>query len=81
MTPEPIHFDPVCRKWIDPSRKQLLSEHNGTTYYFCTPDCRDLFIAAPERYIGVEKPRRKGFWRRYIDRIGKTTGGKPPCCH
>jgi uncharacterized membrane protein len=25
--------------------------------------------------------KRKGLWGRYLDRLNKATGGKPPCCH
>jgi Cu+-exporting ATPase len=26
-------------------------EHNGSTYYFCNPRCRDKFRAEPAKYL------------------------------
>lgn len=26
--------------------------YNGTTYYFCSDDCRDKFERAPQKYLG-----------------------------
>jgi Cu+-exporting ATPase len=39
-----------------------MHEHGGTTYYFCSPGCRERFIADPGRYLAgeavTEKPPR-----------------------
>jgi len=35
----------------------------------------------PDTYLGTEAPKKKGVWGRYLDRLNKATGGKPPCCH
>ena len=34
------------------------------------------------KYSEVNLPKRKGWWKRYLERLNKSTGGKPPdCCH
>jgi hypothetical protein len=35
----------------------------------------------PYKYLQVKPGKRKGLWRRYLDRLNKATGGRPPCCH
>jgi signal transduction histidine kinase/YHS domain-containing protein len=41
--------DPVCGMTVVPG--DLGSEHGGQMYRFCSPACRDLFLARPEQYI------------------------------
>ena len=44
--------DPVCDMDVTPGRAAGGSaEHAGTTYWFCSPSCRDKFVAAPSRYF------------------------------
>ena len=45
--------DPVCGMTVDRS-KALKLEHNGATYYFCGPGCRERFEV---RARGLEPPR------------------------
>ena len=40
--------DPVCGMSVGP--KDIGVEHAGRLYRFCSPACRDLFTAQPERY-------------------------------
>ena len=44
--------DPVCKMTVDaaapPGGKH---EHDGETYYFCAPGCREAFAADPKRYL------------------------------
>ncbi len=42
--------DPVCQMPVDPRRAAAMVEHGGRTYYFCSAECRDKFLAQPERY-------------------------------
>lgn len=48
--------DPVCGKTISTNAAKP-SVHGGTVYYFCSRECREIFEAAPEQYIG---PHTKG---------------------
>jgi signal transduction histidine kinase/YHS domain-containing protein len=41
--------DPVCGMSVSPDA--LGAEHAGHLYRFCSPACRDLFLAQPEQYV------------------------------
>lgn len=47
--------DPVCGKSIRTSTAKP-SVHNGSVYYFCSRECREIFEAAPEQYVGASPP-------------------------
>ena len=42
--------DPVCGMSVDEADAPAEVEHKGTTYYFCSTDCREEFDANPEDY-------------------------------
>src|SRR5918992_2144942 len=44
-------IDPVCGMTVDPREAAGTAVHDGHTYYFCSPSCRDQFQAAPETYV------------------------------
>jgi len=45
--------DPVCQMDVMPGQAAGgHAEHDGTTYWFCNPSCREKFIADPARYVG-----------------------------
>ena len=60
--PEPTHrtslpmvepttaIDPVCGMSVAAVPASLHLDHNGQTWYFCGPGCRQAFAADPERY-------------------------------
>jgi len=73
--------DPVCQAEVTKNSKVPPFTFQSKTYYFCAEDCREEFISDPDKFL-VDKPkRRKGLWTRYLDRLNKATGGKPPSCH
>lgn len=45
--------DPVCRKTVA-TESAKPSVFDGNVHYFCSHDCRKLFEAAPEVYLGDE---------------------------
>jgi Cu+-exporting ATPase len=47
-------IDPVCGMEVDERSTQQKAIHEGTTYYFCSKDCREEFEASPEDYVGGE---------------------------
>jgi Cu(I)/Ag(I) efflux system membrane fusion protein len=54
--------DVVCGMNIDEDRSRAagyLKEHQGKTYFFCTPECRDDFVKTPERFIS-SAPAQEG---------------------
>jgi YHS domain-containing protein len=42
--------DPVCGMDIEDSDAVGRSEHEGTTYFFCSESCQEEFEANPEDY-------------------------------
>lgn len=44
--------DPVCGMTIEESDAVGTSEYEGTTYYFCSMDCKEEFDSAPSDYAG-----------------------------
>ncbi|HKZ53069.1 MAG TPA: heavy metal translocating P-type ATPase [Candidatus Acidoferrales bacterium] len=43
--------DPVCGMSVNPATAAARYEHEGKTYYFCCPHCRDKFQAQPGNYL------------------------------
>lgn len=43
-------IDPVCLMNVDP-KSSLEYKHEGKSYYFCAPSCRQSFANNPEAYI------------------------------
>jgi len=43
--------DPVCGMEVDPAISKLTAEHEGKTYHFCGPGCRNAFQGDPARYL------------------------------
>jgi len=77
-----IYIDPVCFMKVVPRIKNCTFTYQMRTYYFCAEDCRKAFEANPEKYLTQNAPKRKNWWDRYLERLNKATGGKPPkCCH
>jgi YHS domain-containing protein len=74
-------IDPVCLMKVDPGNKNFTTMYQMRSYYFCAEACRKAFEVDPEKYLKAKAPKRKGWWRRYLDRLEKTTGGRPPQCH
>jgi len=49
--------DPVCGMSVDPqAAKGGSAEHRGRTRWFCSPRCREKFLADPARYVGEAPP-------------------------
>ncbi len=44
--------DPVCGMMIEPDDAVASSEHEGTTYFFCSQDCKEEFDQDPGSYAG-----------------------------
>jgi YHS domain-containing protein len=42
--------DPVCGMQIEDSDAAATAEYQGTTYYFCSVDCKEEFEQDPESY-------------------------------
>jgi YHS domain-containing protein len=44
-------IDPVCCMSVNRVDAPARAEYGGKTYYFCVSECRDRFVANPERYV------------------------------
>ena len=44
--------DPICKMDVDPTTAQWSSEHDGKTYYFCAPGCKQTFDQDPAKWAG-----------------------------
>ena len=77
---QPQQFvDPVCGMAVKPATAPARPGYDGVEIYFCAESCKERFDAKPLKYTGIK--RQQGFWRHYLDRLNKATGGKPPACH
>lgn len=47
--------DPVCGMEVEPGKAAATSEHQGQTYYFCSPMCKTKFEQNPGKYLGKEE--------------------------
>lgn len=52
--------DPVCHMKVDPEKAAGSAEHAGKTYYFCSPRCREHFVAEPGKYLDGRKDEVAG---------------------
>jgi Cu+-exporting ATPase len=44
------HTDPVCGMKVTDPATALKSDHQGTTYYFCSRGCKAKFDENPQQY-------------------------------
>jgi YHS domain-containing protein len=59
-----MQIDPICGMQVDENTAKYKSEHNGKTYYFCSPGCKKTFDSEPEKYIkGVGMGGKKPWWK------------------
>jgi Cu+-exporting ATPase len=49
----PKRTDPVCGMELDPGQVDAQSSYQGKEYDFCSDECRRLFDADPEQYVGT----------------------------
>jgi xanthine dehydrogenase accessory factor len=47
-------IDPVCGMTVPANDTSRPLEHDGVTYYFCSPSCRQAFEANPAAYLSKE---------------------------
>ena len=43
--------DPVCDMEVDKGSAAATADYKGDRYYFCSEDCRNKFVADPEKYV------------------------------
>ncbi|MFH1480593.1 MAG: YHS domain-containing protein [Pseudomonadota bacterium] len=83
---EQVAVDPVCGMNVPSHRKELAVSYKDATYYFCAEACRTAFVKNPERFLEANVLKRKGWWRRYLERMTRINkeqfgSGGPTCCN
>ncbi|MFB3819567.1 MAG: heavy metal translocating P-type ATPase [Candidatus Methylomirabilales bacterium] len=63
--------DPVCGMTVDPATA-FSHEHDGQTYFFCSPRCVERFRANPTKYLETRKETRPAP-RRPVPAAGEVT--------
>ncbi len=48
--------DPVCGMQVRIEGAKHVVEHDGRTWYFCNPRCRERFISDPAAYVDQDRP-------------------------
>ena len=48
--------DPVCGMSVDPNAGKPSVEHEGQTFHFCNPRCKEKFLANPGAYLAPAAP-------------------------
>ncbi len=51
--------DPVCGMEIDEKKASATVTYKGTTYYFCSQECKASFQKSPDRYVAGGKSGSK----------------------
>ena len=78
-------IDPVCGMRVFPSRTKLVSVYEGRSFWFCAESCREAFDQNPARFLEPKPPKKKGWARRYLERMSKVNekefGCTGPKCH
>lgn len=49
------HTDPICGMQVDEKNAAGQSQHDGQTYYFCSPGCKAKFDQNPQQYAQQNK--------------------------
>ena len=63
-------IDPVCRMEVNTDNPPGgVSEHGGTSYYFCAPGCKVVFDRAPENVLNGAIQVNMGQKRSLLSRL------------
>src|SRR5713226_2597448 len=53
LSSSPKAKDPVCGMSVDPAKARGKVEHEGKTYYFCSPKCAERFTMDPKKFLAA----------------------------
>jgi Cu+-exporting ATPase len=53
-------LDPVCGMQVDDQKAAATSQYQGTTYYFCSSECKRKFDQQPQQYTGKTGQAQSG---------------------
>ena len=75
---------PVCGMEVKNPKPDLVIDYHGHPLHFCAKVCLEKFWQRPEACLAAGRgpmPKKKGIWKRYLERLTKATGGKEIKCH
>jgi Cu+-exporting ATPase len=55
-----MHNDPVCGMQVDDQKATEQSQYQGTTYYFCSTECKQKFDQQPQQYAAQARQAQTG---------------------
>ena len=65
-----IEIDPVCQMDVDVDNPTGgISEHNGTSYYFCAPGCKVVFDRDPVNVLSGNIQVHMGHKRSFLAKL------------
>jgi YHS domain-containing protein len=50
-----MQTDPVCKMNVDSQKATATSNYQGTTYYFCSQECKRKFDQQPMQYASTAR--------------------------
>lgn len=68
-----LEIDPVCRMAVDAERAHSQVSRGGTTYTFCSAECRSAFDEAPARFLrgAAAPPDADSLLQRVVRRFSR----------
>ena len=69
--------DPVCGMAVDPAQPRGKAEHEGQSYYFCSPGCMHKFVSSPEKYLSASQRKQAAV---PVQSVTTTKLDKDPVC-
>ena len=70
-------IDPVCGMSVDPATARHKAEHDGETFYFCSPGCRAKFVAEPARFLATRSGAPSGDTRAELSAHADAAAAPP----
>jgi YHS domain-containing protein len=55
-----MQTDPVCGMKVDDQKAAAKSQYKGTTYIFCSDECKRKFEQQPEQFVGKTRQPQTG---------------------
>jgi YHS domain-containing protein len=55
-----MQTDPVCGMKVDEQKAAAKSQYKGSTYFFCSDECKRKFEQQPEQFVGKTRQPQTG---------------------
>lgn len=64
-----VFTDPVCLMKVSSTDPDIRSTYKTKTFHFCAEGCKKEFESDPEKFLSPKPPKKKGWWKRHVDRL------------